>query len=166
MAKHGSNGKEHVTETPDVSYIKNLDVTHEHSDISIGGVVKFIVALVVLGIAVHLLMWGMFRLMEARERDEPVSPMAMSQKERLPPEPRLQSAPGFAEELDKQAAVKSEAHAEAKGEELPKDPLWEIKILREHWKTILENGVKDQSGKVVVMPIEDAKKELLRQGIK
>ena len=165
-SKHNGNGHGHITETPDVSHIRNLDVTHETSDVSVGSIATFIGALTVMTIAVYVLMWGMFRLMEAREQDDPVSPMAMSQKERLPPEPRLQSAPGFAEELDKQAAVKSEAHAEAKGEEQPKDPLWEIRLLREHWKTILEKGVKDPSGKVVVMPIEDAKKELLKQGIK
>ena len=30
-----SKHKDHVTETPDVSYIKNVDVTHEVSDVYI-----------------------------------------------------------------------------------------------------------------------------------
>ena len=32
MTSQSGNGKEHVTETPDVSHIKNVDVTYEHSD--------------------------------------------------------------------------------------------------------------------------------------
>jgi hypothetical protein len=125
--KHNGNGHGHITETPDVSHIRNIDVTHETSDVSVGSIATFIGALTVMTIAIYVLMWGMFRLMEAREQDDPVSPMAMSQKERLPPEPRLQSAPGFAEELNQQAAVKSEAQAEAEGEEQPKDPLSETR---------------------------------------
>lgn len=164
-AKHNGNGNVHVTETPDVSHIRNLDVTYETSDVSVGSIAKFIGGLTIMTVAVYLLMWGMFRVMSAQEEDEPVSPMALSQKERLPPEPRLQSAPGFAEELRKEVAVKGEEHAQTLKEEAPKDPLWEIRVLREHWKTALENGVKDPSGKVLVMPIEEAKKELLRQGL-
>ena len=164
-SKHKGNGQVHVTETPDVSHIRNIDVTHETSDVSVGGIAKFIGGLTIMTIAVYFLMWGMFRVMNAREKDEPSSPMALGQKERLPPEPRLQSAPGFAEELDKEVAVKGEEHAPTHSEETPKDPLWEIRLLREHWKTTLEQGVKDQNGKVIVMPIEDAKKELLRQGL-
>ncbi|HXD34573.1 MAG TPA: hypothetical protein VN643_25865 [Pyrinomonadaceae bacterium] len=163
--KHNGNEKVHVTETPDVSHIRNLDVTHEAGDVAVGSIAKFIGGLTIMTIAVYFLMWGMFRLLNAQQEEEPVSPMALSQKERLPPEPRLQSAPGFAEELDKHNAVAEEGHAPVKGEETPKDPLWEIKVLREQWKTALEHGVKDPTGKVLVMPIEEAKKELLRQGL-
>src|SRR5713226_8218860 len=89
------NHKEHVTETPDVSYIKNVDVTHEVSDVYISGIAKFVVALSILMIASFLLMWGMFRAFEARVQEPKRSPMALSGKDRLPPEPRLQGAPGF-----------------------------------------------------------------------
>ena len=30
----------HVTETPDVSHIKNIDVTHEASDVSVSGILS------------------------------------------------------------------------------------------------------------------------------
>ena len=48
--KHNGNGHDrlHVTETPDVSHIKNLDVTHEASDVSVTGILKFVVGLTVL----------------------------------------------------------------------------------------------------------------------
>jgi len=158
---HGGNGKIHVTETPDVSHIRNVDVTHEASDVYVKGIATFILALTVMTIVVYLAMWGLFRVLSAQEqkKEEPRSPMAMSSQERVPPEPRLQSAPGFGEELSKQAGI------EEKHKDLPKDPLWEVKVLREHWKNTLEQGVKDQSGKVVVKPIEEAKKELLQKGL-
>ena len=165
-SKH--NGHEHITETPDVSHIRNIDVTHETGDVYVPAIAKFILGLTVMTVVVYLLMWGMFNFLfaQAEHREEAPSPVALSSKDRLPPEPRLQSAPGFAEDLAKEAGVK-EGEGEAKGEssETPKDPLWEIKVLREHWKNTLELGAKDQTGKQVVMPIEEAKKELLKKGL-
>src|SRR3989442_14476384 len=93
------NQKTHVTETPDISYIRNVDTAHELSDGQVGGVVKFVVGLFVLTVAVFFLTWGMFRMFEARSPEPPPSPLALSGEERLPPEPRLQAAPGFAAAL-------------------------------------------------------------------
>jgi len=94
MNKHSGNG--HQTETPDVSHIRNVEVTHEESDIDIGGVLKFVVALTILTAAVYVGMLLMFRQFQGQALAEPKpGPMALSQKERLPPEPRLQAAPGF-----------------------------------------------------------------------
>jgi hypothetical protein len=163
-----SKHKDHVTETPDVSYIKNVDVTHEASDVYIAGIAKFVVGLSVLTIAVFFLMWGMFRLFETRAKEPPRSPMALSGQERLPPEPRLQGAPGFAEKLEKQSAPASAeepAEGHAKESEKPKEPLWEIKGLREHWNDVLEHGPLDPKGKRYGLPIEKAKEEILKQGL-
>lgn len=165
MKSEHSNGHGHVTETPDVSHIRNLDVTHEMSDVHVQGITTFIAGLTIMTIVVYLLMWGMFRVLSSQEakKDDPPSPMAVTGKERLPPEPRLQSAPGFAEELDKEAGLKESEHAQ--GPPKPKDPLWEINVARTQWESILKNGAKDQSGKLVVLPIDEAKKELLKQGL-
>ena len=157
--------KEHVTETPDTSYIKNVDVTHEVSDVYIGGIAKFVVALTVLMIVSFVLMWALFRSLESQATDPRRAPMA---EERLPPEPRLQGAPGFAEELDKSAAAAKEKEAEPSHESKaaapgPKDPLWEINVLRKHWDDVLENGPVDKDGKRYGMPIEKAKEEVLKQ---
>jgi hypothetical protein len=162
---HHINGRAHVTETPDVSHTRNVDVTREVSDVNIRGIMTFLGGLTVLTIVVYLLMWGMFRVLYTQEetKDEPTSPMAMTGKERLPPEPRLQGAPGFGKELEEEAGVKESTEAEDTSK--PRDPLWEINVLREHWKSTLENGVKDSSGKFVVLPIKQAKQELLKQGL-
>ena len=157
----------HVTETPDVSYIKNVDVTHEVSDVYISAIAKFAVGLFVLMVASFLLMWVLFRAFESKTKETPASPMALTEKERLPPEPRLQGAPGFAEELGKTAPTikKEEPSPAASNDARPKDPLWEIKILREHWNDVLEHGPVDQGGKRYGMPIEKAKEEILKQGL-
>ena len=55
--KHKGNG--HKTETPDVSHIRNVEVTHETSDISVRGVLTFVVVLTLATAAVSAGMWGL-----------------------------------------------------------------------------------------------------------
>ena len=158
----------HVTETPDTSHIKNIDVTHEVSDVYIEGIAKFVVALTILMVVSFVLMWVLFRSFESRSTDPERSKMALSDKERLPPEPRLQGAPGFAEELDRSAAATKEKQPEAghqtkAGPAAPKDPLWEMKVLRDQWDDVLKNGPVDKNGQRYGMPIEKAKEEVLKQ---
>jgi len=157
----------HGTETPDVSYIKNDGVTHETSDVYVSGIVKFLVGIAVLTIATFFLVWGLFRSFEGGTTEAPRSPMAQTEKDRLPPEPRLQGAPGFAEDLERATATKNEESGNAitAGAAQPKDALYEINILRRHWRDVLEFGPVDQSGQHYGMPIEKAKEEVLRQGL-
>ena len=75
----------------------------------------------------------------------------------MPPEPRLQGAKGFADELAKSVGNPSP--------ELPKDPLWEIRVLRQHWEQQLKTGATDSSGKPVGISIEEAMKKILEQGL-
>ena len=130
--KHNGNGDErlHITETPDVSHIKNLDVTHEASDVSVSGILKFVAGLTALGVVVFVLMWGMFRFLNAQEteKEPPPGPMAMKPEERLPPPPRLQAAPGFGVKLKN-------------GEWVPLDrkaPEAEYRVLRVQWENELK----------------------------
>ena len=85
-----------------MSHIKNVDVTHEASDVDISSILKFVMGLTVLGVVVFVLMWGMFRLLSAQEaeKEPPPGPMAMTEQERLPPPPRLQAAKGFGVKLE------------------------------------------------------------------
>ncbi len=165
---NNATDRTHMTETPDVSYIKNVNVSHEMSDVSVGGVAKFVIALSVLTIAVFFGLWGMFRALEQREEQKDVrrSPLALTDKERLPPEPRLQSAPGFAERLQ-ETQTPTEERSTTAGEVLtkPKSPLWEINALRAQWKDVLDNGPRDQNGNRYGMPIEEAKRKLIEQGL-
>jgi hypothetical protein len=133
MAKRGHNGhnghgpdhRGHVSEVPDVSYIKNIDVTHEASDVSVSGLLKFVVALSIMTAMVALLMWGLFRFFMQQEgkKEPPKGPMAMTEAERLPPEPRLQSAKGFGVKLQDGQWVPLELA----------EPQAEYRVLREQW---------------------------------
>jgi hypothetical protein len=134
---HG-NGHGHVTETPDVSHIKNLDVTHEASDVSISGILKFVVGLTVLVIVVQALMWGMFKFLNAQEvKKEPQpGPMAMTEQERLPPEPRLQAAKGFGVKLENGQWINLEK----------REPEAEYRVLRKQWERQLNCKEQDKAG--------------------
>jgi hypothetical protein len=153
------NGRQHVTETPDVSHIKNLDVTHEASDISVSGVLKFVAGLTVLTAVVFVLMWGLLRFMYAQETEkEPApGPMAMSPQERLPPEPRLQAAPGFGVTLEN-------------GERVPLDkrePEAEYRLLREQWERHLKcEDAGEVKNAANCVPIVEAMQKVLEAGLR
>src|ERR1051326_6814576 len=72
-------GNGHKTETPDVSHIRNVEVTHEKSDVSVRGVLMFVVALTIAGIAIHVGIWLLFRYFNAQDARAPKpGPMALS----------------------------------------------------------------------------------------
>lgn len=162
--RHKGNGHDprHVTETPDVSHIKNPDVTHEASDVSVSGVARFVVGLTILTIVVFLLMAGLFRFLNTQETEkepEP-GPMAMSPQERLPPPPRLQAAPGFEVKLQNGELVKLENKA----------PDAEYRVLRDQWKQRLDcssDSSATSSGNAKApgcISIEDAMEKLIQSG--
>lgn len=160
MAKLDRNGKEHMTETPDVSHVRNVDVTHELSDVNVPGILKFVGALVVMTVVIYVLMWlllGFFNAQEVKKEGEaPAGPMAMTEEESLPPKPRLQVARGFEVKLENGEVVNLENRA-------PQD---EYRVLREQWNGVLEKGPKDQSGNPAGLPIEEAMKKVLEgQGL-
>ncbi|MGE5245946.1 MAG: hypothetical protein ACM3SQ_17115 [Betaproteobacteria bacterium] len=68
---------------------------HETADVNIGGVFAFGATLLAVGIVIHLLVWLLFRYFAAEEahRFVPQYPLAISQEQQLPPEPRLQTNP-------------------------------------------------------------------------
>src|SRR5262245_61348462 len=101
MAKSRDSGKRHVTETPDVTHVRNVDVTHEASDVNVGAVATFVAALTAMTIVVYIGVFFLFKFYNAKAEKEPQpGPMAMTEKDRLPPEPRLQVARGFELKLE------------------------------------------------------------------
>lgn len=164
MAKNGHNGqKVHVTETPDVSHIKNVDVTHETSDVNIGGILKFVIGLSIFGVMVCLLMAGMFWMFNEQEKakEPPKGPMAMTTEERLPPPPRLQAAPGFQVKLENGELVKLDR----------REPEAEYRILREQWERKLycneskaTHGGEHEAASPACLPIDKAIEKLFEGG--
>jgi hypothetical protein len=152
--KHKGNG--HRTETPDVSHIRNVEVTHETSDINVRGVLTFVVVLTITTIAIAIGMKLLFGYFDAQEAKAPGrGPMALTdKKDRLPPEPRLQSAPGFEITTEDGKTTSLEK----------REPQAEYRVLRKQWEENLKTGLKDSSGRVVGMPIDQAMQRVVSGG--
>lgn len=135
-----------------------LDRPYEENEIRLKGILGFAVGLVLLIVITFGLMLLFLNVLhdDARKNADPPNPLAMSDKEKLPPEPRLQLAPGFGVDSDK-GRVNLELQA----------PQSEYHELRTQWDAIWKHGLKDEkSGVVTVMPIEEAKARFLAQSVK
>lgn len=137
----------------------NFDKPYERNIIGLRGILFFGVGLVILCVITFGLMWLLVNVMsdQAKERDDKNrNPMQLSKDEQLPPEPRLQAAPGFG--LD---GSNGRVNLELKA---PQSEYWELEKI---WKQEWEKGQKDpKSGTVVTLPIEEAKEKLLQQNVK
>jgi hypothetical protein len=118
--------------------LENLDVAHEHSDISVRSVLWFAAVLFAAAVVIHLGMWALFRVFDRMEvRNDPfVTPLAPPAGQ-LPPEPRLQTTPWADMERFRADEV---AHLHSYG-----------------WV--------NQSAGTVHVPIERAKEMLLKKGL-
>jgi len=151
-----TKGDGHRTETPDVTHIRNVEVTHERSDVNVRAVVTFIVVLTISAIVIHIGVYLLFDFFNKQEAKAPKpGPMALTKEERLPPEPRLQAAPGFELKLENGQTEKLELKA----------PQEEYRVLRRQWEENLKTGLKDKSGNVVGMPIDAAIDKIVAEGL-
>jgi hypothetical protein len=161
----GGQGRKyiHITETPDVRHITNVDVMHEESDVNVKGVGAFVgilfAGLIVMAALMIVLFKGFERYAEYKDERIAVSPMARTEKERLPPPPRLQAAPGF-ESLDPHDPNDASQKFELK------HPQAEWEALQRKWDYELNNaGAIDPGTQTMHIPIEDAKQMLLGKGL-
>ena len=147
--------KDNIHETPDVSHIQNPDVSHEASDVDVGTIVKFVVGLFFLTVITFVLMKLLYNVLESRatSNDPKPRPMALTEQERLPPEPRLQAAPGFGVNLNDGKAINLQL----------REPQAEYNELRKIWDGVLEGKPDPRTGKTS-MPIEEAKRRVLEDG--
>ncbi|MGD9563637.1 MAG: hypothetical protein AB7F88_16360 [Pyrinomonadaceae bacterium] len=138
----------------------DFESAYEQNVVGLKGIIYFGVGLLLLIIITFALMWALHNVLEedAIENKSSTHPMqhAMKDKERLPPEPRLQAAPGFGVDSPDGRAIL----------EL-KEPQAEYRELKKQWDKALKDGQKDEkTGTVVSMPIERAKQLLLTKGLK
>ena len=137
----------------------DYDHPYEQNVIGLKGVFYFGIGLVVLIVVTFGLMWAFLNVLadNAREEKQSNTPMRMAnEKDRLPPEPRVQAAPGFGVE-GPSGRINLELQA-------PQSEYWELK---KQWHQILETGQKDPgTGMMVTMPIEMAKEKFLGQAVK
>lgn len=137
----------------------DYDRTYEQNIIGFKGIIYFGVGLFLLIVITFGLMWYFLGVLEqqateADERDQ--NPLAFTKEEALPPEPRLQSAPGFGvgQGTDR---INLEL----------REPQAEYRALMKQWEEQWENGQKvvgaDGKETVVTLPIEEAKKKVLEE---
>jgi hypothetical protein len=72
-----------------------LDAGYEHTDAGVWGIVKFLLALAAAAVIIHFGLAYLFTVFvdQRVERTAPRYPLAITEGERLPPEPRLQRFP-------------------------------------------------------------------------
>ena len=131
---------------------------YEKDRIELRGIIFFGLGLVVLVGVTFVLMYALQLGMESQAAaNDTVSPMAIRGEENLPPEPRLQGAPGF--------KVETESDEEPVNLEL-REPQSEYRTLRRDWEKTWKNGRKDpNTGAMITLPIEEAKQKVLQQGL-
>lgn len=114
-------------------------VHHEESDVNIRGILMFAAGLLAVAVVIHIAMWLLFRIFDAREarRQTIEYPLAIQQENRLPPEPRLQT-----------------------------NPRQDLQDLRAAEQNVLTTyGWVDKNAGVVRIPIDDAMKLTLERGL-
>jgi len=131
----------------------DYDKPYEQNVIGLKGVIYFGVGLVLLIVITFGLMWALLGVLEenAVATKSSTNPMQMSDIERLPPEPRLQAAPGFGVE-SQNGRVNLELYA----------PQSEYIQLRSDWEEMWAKGTIDKStGIMTGLPIDEAKARFL-----
>src|SRR5437763_2366865 len=159
---HGRR-RDSIHETPDVSFITNPDVAHEESDVAVRPLLWFVGGLTAFTIVVCVVVLLMFMYFQRREESQELaaSPLARQGAERLPPEPRLQLAPGFGVTNDE--GKFRDLSYQAKTDHVPQSQS-EYLVVREEWRRELEDyGWADQQAGTVRVPVEQAMKLYLQR---
>jgi hypothetical protein len=110
-------------------------------------------------IAVMGLMLFLFNFLDTqgskRDQQAPPGPMAMTEEERLPPQPRLQAAKGFGVRLENGEWVDLESNR------VPSQPQAEYRVLLKQWERMLTTGKNNESDTTAALPIDEAMKKVL-----
>jgi hypothetical protein len=136
----------------------DFEQPYEQNIIGLKGIFYFGIGLFLLIVITFGLMWALLSVFEddAKAAKKSDNPMAMSETDRLPPEPRVQAAPGFGVESP-DGRVNLEL----------REPQAEYRELQKQWKEIWEHGQKDpHSGAVTAMSLKEAKEKFLSEGVK
>jgi hypothetical protein len=134
----------------------DFDKPYEQNIIGMRGIIYFAVGLFLLIVVTFGLMWVLQNVMEDQAKIDKGStnPLGLNDTERLPPEPRLQAAPGFGVE-----SPNGRVNLELKA---PQSEWWEM---QKQNKELWANGQKALDGNnkevIVALPINDAKEKLL-----
>ena len=153
---HGKRRRDSIHETPDVSYITNPDVAHEESDVAVRPLLWFVGGLTFFTIIVCLAMLLMFKFFQGREESLELdpSPLARQGAERLPPEPRLQLAPGW--EVEREGKRQDLSYSTDNAGYVPKPGSEWVQVNEEWQRELKEYGWADQQAGTARIPVERA----------
>jgi hypothetical protein len=141
MAKHG------LDKTPDVSFIHNVGVSHEEKDLSLAGIGKFVVHLIVLVTLSAVIVYGMFKYFTSREK----AIEGREQKSTL---------------LDRGRADKTTPKEMFPEPRLQTQPVPDLKNFREEeMKKLKGYGWVNKDQGIVSIPIDQAERKLLEKGL-
>ena len=136
----------------------DFEQPYEKNVIGLKGIFYIGIGLFILIVITFGLMWALLNVFqESFEPEKGASgPMALTEKERLPPEPRLQTAPGF-QVAGPNGPINLELRA-------PQD---EWRELSKQWEVMLKEGQKDpHTHAVTSLPIAEAKQKFLSKQVK
>ena len=136
----------------------DFDKPYEGNEIGVKGILGFAAFLLILIVITFGLMWAFLNVLRdySKENAGAVNPMQMTDMEKLPPEPRLQAAPGFGVD-SKDGRVNIELMA----------PQSEYREMRKQWEEQWKHGQKDaKTGMITMLPVEEAKAKFLEQKVK
>ncbi len=124
---------------------RNPSVAYEPKDVNAFSIFRYGVGLLLTVIVAHLVVWGVFRSLNAREAHNavPVTPLRSPGERVFPPEPRLQGVPGH--EIEPQAELRQVRQAEDE-------------VLNGY-------GWVDEKGGIAHIPIEETIKMLAEKGL-
>lgn len=137
----------------------DFEKPYEQNVIGLKGIFYFGIGLLFLIVITFGLMWALKSVLEenAKEtKDSVTNYMILPDNERLPPEPRLQAAPGFGVEGE-HGRINLEL----------REPQAEYRDLKKQWDDIREHGEKDETtGTLIAMPIGQAEEVFLQRAVK
>jgi HAMP domain-containing protein len=151
--------KDDIHRTPDVSHIQNEDVAHEESDVNVKAAATFIVGLLVLIVVSLILMKLLYNFYEERaatsERETAATALAAQEYNKVPPQPRLQGAQQWGVTLSDGQFVDLSL----------KEPGSERVYVNQDWQKQLQGGKVDPKTGNTSIPITEAMKQVLAQGL-
>ncbi len=136
----------------------DFEMPYEQNVIGLKGIIYFGIGMVALIVVTFALMWALLGVLEDNAQDTKKSdnPMMLGAKERLPPEPRVQLAPGFGVD-GPHGRVNLEL----------REPQAEWRELHAQWMETWKNGTIDKAtGAITAMPIEEAKARVVGANVK
>lgn len=150
-------------------------VHHEDSDVNVRAILWFTAIFIVLAIVIHVGLWFLLKGLRAYEASREVTPVTeipLTPDRQIPPQPRLQPFPEPARPADLTEGAESRAKQE--GPQLESNFMnpWVLTPAADwrEYKAAYDEKVNgygwiDRNRGIVHIPIEEAKRRLVRQGL-